>query len=95
MFRILLVYFLNLKYFYFEILLMLEDLRIVQSVFLFFFCKNSLRINCSHGVNNSFTFKCTYTHISSYMDTLTYMEKLILADSEIKNNKNKLENIAL
>ena len=83
---------------------MLEDL-IVQSVFLFFFfCKNSLRISCSHGVNNSFKFKCTYTHISSYMDTLIYilnvlsnvyhLEKLMLADSEIKNKK-KLENIAL
>lgn len=36
MFRILRVYFFSLKYFYFKILLMLEDLRIVQSVFLFF-----------------------------------------------------------
>ena len=51
---------------------MLEDLRIVQTVFVFF-CKNSLRKSCLHGINNSFKFKCTCTHISSYMNTLTYI----------------------
>ena len=65
---------------------MLEDLRIVQTVFVFF-CKNSLRKSCSHGINNSFKFKCTCTHISSmFFLMFHHVEKLILADSEIKNN---------